>query len=486
MVINIDDYVWRWQNEYIIYHMQHLQQNGDLDKAESVFEPIYNKAINRMQDDQSQSQIDSITYQMMMKGQQVAPAVELFSQLENGKILDDLMDQIANSINSGIEAEYAATPSLGTFDQVLQQVQDQKEWFLTGNKMEASQIDKFFNSLLTAMRQATGGKLDRRIFEALTGLGQSLTGDSNYKVSSKWFGQVVGLSQEDLNMTDEILALLNKAVGQFNNGTLTKSSFNSIINNIFQRIIGERISQRLLQKGLQRAASEIDQIVVGSIKEGKNIKVSINDDTPFTLGGTKSNSKVDIFNSDAFQVSVTENDDSFNIEIGANTQVKWHSSKDSRIQLVGGASLGDCLSLMDGPAKYLSYNLIAHRWAGAEFAEVYSKMRATIAASFFNSWLSGDTSITNSQINKVQFLMINGKVYSVMRIIRNICNELASNEKWDSPFKMSIAKITGNKWLGEGPNRELAIQRSQATKEIINKLTISATLNSKILEKYAY
>ena len=90
--------------------------------------------------------------------------------------------------------------------------------------------------------------------------------------------------------------------------------------------------------------------------------------------------------------------------------------------------------------------------------------------------------------------MVNGKVYSIMRIIGNICNELAERESWsksaDMPFNMHIPGKDINKWETtneiEGPSRLLEGKRSKAVNDVINKLTISASLNANILKKYAY
>ena len=125
--------------------------------------------------------------------------------------------------------------------------------------------------------------------------------------------------------------------------------------------------------------------------------------------------------------------------------------------------------------------------AESGIAEGYKLLRANIAASFFSEWLTGSGKNIKGNIDKAQFLMINGKVYSVMSIINNICDAMMKGH--NTAVGISISGIEGlkasnSKWLpNEGaPNSTAyAILRSEMVNVALNAVTISATFNSKYL-----
>jgi hypothetical protein len=89
-------------------------------------------------------------------------------------------------------------------------------------------------------------------------------------------------------------------------------------------------------------------------------------------------------------------------------------------------------------------------------------------------------------------MVINGHVYSILRIIKNICNEYAQLNAFDESANMPVKlhfKGVSNNWVNEtteAPNMVDAIKRSQMIKETIDKFTLAASFDYSILAKYAY
>ena len=129
--------------------------------------------------------------------------------------------------------------------------------------------------------------------------------------------------------------------------------------------------------------------------------------------------------------------------------------------------------------------MIAHRFTGSDFEESFNNIRASVAASFFNEWVSSG-GLASSKGHLGQLLIVNGKVFSIQRIINNICDDIVRNSGHEI-VSIGGENSTGNKWYGNtGPNVLDALTRSNIVNEVISKLTISATLNNNILSKYAY
>jgi hypothetical protein len=78
--------------------------------------------------------------------------------------------------------------------------------------------------------------------------------------------------------------------------------------------------------------------------------------------------------------------------------------------------------------------------------EAYRNVRAATAASFFNDWISGSGGIISGSgsLDSVQYLMVNGTLYSINTILAKICESInndnlgADSESADMPFNMSV------------------------------------------------
>lgn len=501
MIINIRDYVDRWMNDYIVYHSSHLVAYGDLDRAGIYFNLKYQEAIDKMGDDALAGQMKIIQATMQSQSKKAAKGLQVLDGLQSGGLLESTMDEIAKGINEGIDLYYEQV-GFENYESIIQQAKGFSSSLSKGT-MSISQINQFFDLLLKGVEQA--GRFDMQLLDGLSDIGKLLSGTSSFQIDQSWRRKatVKRLNKDDIDMANQILQYLTSAVDKFNanSGTLNAQSFSQTINNIFSMTIGEKLSKELLAKGIATGVNHVDSILNEMTKKPiGNGKLTWKDKGRFTSGSRRQDvqnrtSKVNIFNQKAFTLSVSEKGQVYDIEIGTNTSAKWNKGVDqsNEINMVAGTALGSYFK-SGTTDRYLAYNIISHRYNGEEFNDVYRSLRASTAATFFNEWMTGTgASIKGSKmyVNKAQFLMINGRVYSVMRIIRNICQELSRNNSWDQsvnmPFKMNIQRKDVNKWQGNrGPNIEDAIKRSQLVNAVMNKLTISASLNSNILTKYAY
>lgn len=506
MIIDIKDYTERWLNDYIVYHYGHFATDyGDLSKADAYFTQKFKDAMDDLNETALTDQMDAIQNNMKSLAPEAAQALNLYNSVSDGTALESAMEQIANAVNEGVSLAYnnnSVNPS--NYEQILQSAESYKGMLSNGTPGVA-QVNEFFNLILEAMTMA--GKIDTSFLTGLTNIGQELVGENaTFSLDPQWSNRTVKtVTKRDLEACTKVLQYLQNALTRFNEasyqsggvtinkqkGTLSAASFGGTIANIFNRQIGERLSRTILAKGISAAMkdpnSQLQQLVQsGELKLGTG---------RFTLGGDRRDvanrsSKVDIFNQNAFQLSLVENGQTYEIQIGMNTSVKWYGGlkQNAQIHLIAGSPLGSYFQ-SGTEEHYLAYNVIAHRASPGDYAKVFRTVKAATAATFFNQWISGTgASIRKSTayINKVQYLMVNGKIYSVMRIIRNICNEIARTNNWNSAFNMSIERKDSNKWIGQGPDKELAMKRSQLVNGVMDKLTIGATLNSNILLRYAY
>lgn len=501
MIINVRDYVDRWMNDYIVYHSNHLINYGDIDRAGLYFNLKYQEAIDKMGDDALAGQMKIIQATMQSQGRKAAKGLQVLDSLQSGTLLESTMDEIARGINEGIDLYYQQV-GFENYESIIQQAKGFNKSLSKGS-MSVTQINQFFDLLLKGVEQA--GKFNIQLLDGLSDIGKQLSKTSNFQIDQGWKRKATAqqLTKDDIDMANKILQYLTTAVDKFNanSGILSSQSFSSTINNIFSTVIGEKLSKELLAKGIAAGINHTDSVLDQMTKKSiGNGKLTWRDKGRFNLGGHRQDvqnrtSKVNIFNQKAFNLSVSEHGQVYDIEIGTNTSVRWQKglNENSEIHMVAGTALGNYFK-SGTTDRYLAYNIIAHRWSGDEFSDVYRSLRASTAATFFNEWMTGTgSSIKGSKmyVNKVQFLMINGRIYPVMRIIKNICQELSRNNSWEEsanmPFNMKIQRKDANKWQGNnGPNIEDAMKRSQLVNAVMNKLTISASLNGNILTKYAY
>lgn len=480
MDVNIYDYVQRWSLNYIVYHSSHLREYGDVESANILFSGQYQEAMSKMKTAGIETQIVSIQEQMRSKGPVAASGLRVLSDLQIGTLLDSTLDQIAAGINEGIELA-GGQVNFENYNTILQQAGNFNN-LLANGAPDIKRVNDFFRLLIQALMKAN--MINVNVLDALAQIGRSLIGTS-FQIDNSQQHYVMSIEDGDINVAKEVIDSLSRAVSRLNEGgSVNSRSFANTISYIFRKVIGNQISQAIVAEGISIGINTADSILDTAIKQSGG-KLKWVDRGQNTTSDNGSRGAVKVFNNDVFNLSVTKGNQVFNIEISANVNAKWQNKKKSanRIQVFSNMNVGDYFS--GQPEKYLAYNMIAHRFTGSDFEESFNNIRASVAASFFNEWVSSG-GLASSKGHPGQLLIVNGKVFSIQRIINNICDDIVRNSGHEI-VSIGGENSTGNKWYGNtGPNVLDALTRSNIVNEVISKLTISATLNNNILSKYAY
>lgn len=479
MEVNIYDYVQRWAINYIVYHSSHLRDYGDADKANSLFSAQYQEAMSKLRTAGVEVNISSIQAQMQSQTSAAAKGLRILSDLEVGTLLDSTLDEIAAGINEGIELA-GQTVGFQNYNTIIQDASGFSNLLVSG-QADVQRVNEFFRLIIDGLLQANA--IDINILDALTQIGRQLVG-TGFQINQTQQNAVVAASDVDIQTAQKVIDSLNRAVQRLGSeGFVNSRSFANTISYIFRQVIGNRISQLIVAEGINIGINTTDSILNNFVAQSNGKFQWVNKGQDTTVSSTKGT--VNIFNNDAFNLRVTKSGQTFDIEIGTNINARWQNKRQiqNRIQVSANMNVGNYFS--GQPEKYLAYNMIAHRATGADFEEAFNNIRATIAASFFNEWVQqGEFSSTRGHIG--QFLIVNGRVFSIQRIVNNICNDIIRNNAHDV-ISIGGDSAIGNKWQGNsGPNILDAITRSNIVNGVISKMVIAATLNNNILTKYAY
>lgn len=479
MEVNIYDYVQRWAINYIVYHSSHLRDYGDADEANSLFSAQYQEAMSKLRTAGVEVNISSIQAQMQSQASAAAKGLRILSDLEVGTLLDSTLDEIAAGINEGIELA-GQTVGFQNYNTIIQDASGFSNLLVSG-QVDVQRVNEFFRLIIDGLLQANA--IDINILDVLTQIGRQLVG-TGFQINQTQQNAVVAASDVDIQTAQKVIDSLNRAVQRLGSeGFVNSRSFANTISYIFRQVIGNRISQLIVAEGINIGINTTDSILNNFVAQSNGKFQWVNKGQDTTVSSTKGT--VNIFNNDAFNLRVTKSGQTFDIEIGTNINARWQNKRQvqNRIQVSANMNVGNYFS--GQPEKYLAYNMIAHRATGADFEEAFNNIRATIAASFFNEWVQqGEFSSTRGHIG--QFLIVNGRVFSIQRIVNNICNDIIRNNAHDV-ISIGGDSAIGNKWQGNsGPNILDAITRSNIVNGVISKMVIAATLNNNILTKYAY
>ena len=479
MEVNIYDYVQRWAINYIVYHSSHLRDYGDADEANSLFSAQYQEAMSKLRTAGVEVNISSIQAQMQSQTSAAAKGLRILNDLEVGTLLDSTLDEIAAGINEGIELA-GQTVGFQNYNTIIQDASRFSNLLVSG-QADIQRVNEFFRLIIDGLLQANA--IDINILDALTQIGRQLVG-TGFQINQTQQNAVVAASDVDIQTAQKVIGSLNRAVQKLGSeGFVNSRSFANTISYIFRQVIGNRIRQLIVAEGINIGINTTDSILNNFVAQSNGKFQWVNKGQDTTVSGTKGT--VNIFNNDVFNLRVTKSGQTFDIEIGTNINARWQNKRQvqNRIQVSANMNVGNYFS--GQPEKYLAYNMIAHRATGADFEEAFNNIRATIAASFFNEWVQqGEFSSTRGHIG--QFLIVNGRVFSIQRIVNNICNDIIRNNAHDV-ISIGGDSAIGNKWQGNsGPNILDAITRSNIVNGVISKMVIAATLNNNILTKYAY
>lgn len=474
MYIDIYDYFDRWMITYIVYHSSHLREYGDVGNAIGRFNGNFLREISDIGRHTQQNQIDAIKSMMSSQSPSAAGALKIVDRLQNGSLLTEILDGIAEAINGGIDAAGGAV-DFDNYNQIIEQSKSFSQ--MLAGEPQVQQINDFFNLLIDALNRAQW--LNPAVLDALSGIGQQLVGTS-FAIDSKWSTIAQGVTSREIGEAKKVIDALNRAAQKMQeNGAVNARSFANTITYIFSSIIGDQISKIIVANGIALANEEIEDEIDKAIKKSNG-----------KLTRTTSKSKkytniinINLFNREILQLKVRGNaHQEYNIEIANSSDLAWYKKKGSNpINVHREVSLQDYFA--DQEEKYLAYNMIAHRYTGPDFEEAFENIQMSVAASFFNEWLKGGQIQTITK--NLQFVVVKGKIYPIARIIENICWSLLRN-KSSSAFQMNIETNKINKWQGDRPNWDYAVKRSDMVNEIMNTFIIAGTLNSNILTQYAY
>lgn len=485
MPINID------VDAYVHYYLQDFQINGGFLQSEAYFLNKFNVAVSKMKADAFENQLTALMNANRDIDQQtLREAMSLGTELSEGTLLEETLNSLAESINNSIEKAYNGTDITQLMVGLGQKLHSFNDLFSKGIP-EIHRLNKFFETLVEVFNQLNG-YYSKKLLRILKQFGIDIMGKNVSFGQDVWSNakNVDILSKDELIQLSKIQEYLTNAANAFkkNNNQLSTRSFSSTINNIFSTILGEGW-----------AVSTLSSIVSNSLNEFENALAAIpNMCSEVSPGGTGKDiqgtvSKVDVFSNDAFSMSLEQYGYNLKINIGSNLSVKTYSTykESTNIHIVSGSPLGKYISQMPIIGQYYTYNTIVHN-DEAGSANAFRTLRAAYAATFFNEWLSGSGQMMEGglNINTAQFLMVNGRVYSIMSIVRNVCNKLLGIDDFESanmPIHLHISKIN-NAWSAnqsKGPNWVDARIRSEAVKAVINQLIISVDFNAGILFELA-
>lgn len=464
MDIYIDDYV-----DYILYHPEHVDAVGYPDEVMDEATTRFNNIMRQITSNGLADYYNSIISSTRAKSGNAAASLNVLSSLTSGTTLDDILNQIAQSINQGIETAARQVTNL-SYDQIQNQARSFSKAMNSGS-MSPQAVNEFFDLIIQGMGLAA--QIDATTLDQLTNIGQNLTNNPDFAIPREWYNRVtvVELSPQDAQVAERVITYLDNAANKLRHGgRLSPSSFAATITNIFSQALRQPLSQNLLAKGIQSGLADIEQTMSNYAARDTNMTLQFTPISKPTSAGRNQR----LFNSNTFDITVTEGDQSFNIDLSVNSNVKWirGASVDPKanfLERASGAPLSPYLDVRGA-------NILTHRLS---FDAEWNALQASTAASFFM-----DTFSNNATLN-AQFIMFNDRVYPVLTIIRRICEELLSSGR-SRAFSISGIGGVQNQWRGQQgrPNAYLAQARSNAINKVINTLTIATTLNSNILAQY--
>lgn len=477
MIIDVAPYI----DLYIHYSSANAAQEAV--SANTIFTQRYEEGLAALPGQAIQAQADAIVAGMQANGRGVASALDIANALENGNLLENTLDRIAGQINSYLDQEFANAD----FGAVMSNVTNLRGMLANG-PASAQDVQAFFDNLyagLSMLRQY--GAVDANLIAQLSNVASRLSGGS-YSLSQDWNGLVI--SGGDTQIASRIARYLTNAANRLSkNGSVSANSFGGTIANAFNTAIGEPLSRIMVQQSLDNIVVETDGVFDGAIsRSGGQLRWSGGTVSEAGQRRTTANrvAKVDLVSGGVFELSGEVNGQDLNIEIASNVSVKWGGGTRETIQIVNSTNLSQLLG-EDTDARRAAYNMIVHRSA---YPEAFSAVQAGVSISFFNNWLTGSGLAfrNGAGIDRAQFIMYNGRLYSVMTIIRNICDELSrQGTDREGVMNLRIGSVE-NKWQGEegAKNVPMALRRSRLTQAVIEKLRVSCSLNSNMLSAYAH
>lgn len=472
--------------EYVIYSSEDYQTlSGQFAKRINSAAKIGSEAVSNAR----AAQINAMMQNMRKKGPLAKQALQAWEELARGEGLDMIMSGIASTLTNKIDqvAMNTLAGGEGSFQGAMRGAYNLAGVF-SGKTVEAEKLDMFFNEVVKGVSIMTGGQVPIELFEALSGIGSSFTGGS-YSYSGK--GVIGPISEEHMRTVERVIHYLSNAAEKHaKEGGVSAQSIRGTLNNIFGSSLGEGVARTVLGNAMPNIEGEIFDIAQRAIAGSKNITLqSINLGKDFqTIGTLQSDKggtgKVDILNSEGLTLTLGINGSVVDLVLSTNASVKWVKGSEA-LGLVSNVSLGSRTfgSIMNSGAlgaaisnRGIAYNVLAHEGEGGSNFE---NLRKSIAASFFNEWLmgSGGTLAGVGVADKNQLFFVNGKVYSMLDMVKRAYQEdMSQNGRYGS-FSLNMPSVANN-WQGSDVNNwRSAFQRSRIVKDLINGYTMRMTVH---------
>lgn len=319
-------------------------------------------------------------------------------------------------------------------------------------------------------------------------------------------GIVKGIDKKDsptpMQQVMNLLANIPEVMARSEKGNLTYSGrqMTGSLNSIFDTTIGE-----FLAAMFSDIALEVDKEITTALS--KNTKTTGQERVKSLTGSGKMvDAKIDVSTNGVADISLKcaqEGELSYKISGSINSSVKWYTSKGAKIpEHISIQNISSYTSLLKqifiGPyANYAIYNTLAfNNYNNAARESNFRIMRSATIARYLNYFIAGTGQATSNskKIDTAMFMLINGKFYPIFSILVAYMNE-ASKEKniltygsgsaeKDNLIYINLSTVK-NDWIGSKnkPSWEEALQRSRATKAVIDKFAINVSLNTKNLEQ---
>lgn len=468
------------EQAYIMYREGDYKYLASKTGIDTQMQKIFNSKIQALNKKSLNTQLDALSYNA-----KAGDAVEVINALSNGSMLENILSQLARGITDSIDRNFSAQP----YNAILAKASNYSS-ILEKGQASGQKLDSFLQLIVEAVAYMNKGTVPIDLLNALTDFGKRVGGQS---FSFNKPNKINIYDGKEIESVKQVISLLDSAATQFekNGCKLSKASFQQVITNIFSTSIGEELGLNMVATVLTNIDSELEKVL-------QELGVQINN-TSFARNTSISNptGKVDIINSNAFTFSVTlQNGQEITIELGSNISEKWYQdiakNRSTSIHLVSKSTFGQILKDFDRDIGNIMRNIMAHRW---DSEPLYEGMRSVIAASFIDEWLMGKGTKIQGGVDTAQFLLVNGKVYSVLEIIRKV---FAQNMQYavartglpSLSIGGQIALPQAKQWQPR-ESKDIdewapAFRRSDPLKELIDALTISCSFNSKMLEKYLH
>lgn len=457
---------------YVNYYLKNFQERfGGLSRANKFFAEKFEQAKANMHDQALEDQLSTIA----QRNKNIEDVRELLMTIDNinqGTLLEKSLDAIADALDKSVSKAYNELD----INNLISKAYNYNTILENGNA-DVQRLQEFFKIITQSLDCING--YTQGFVTFLEKIGNELTG-TNFVLQNP---KPRLLDKNELQEMNQVQTYLQNLAHSFKkNGTVNQSSFNGTLANIFGKSIGESLAKNALSSVVISAIgdmeSELRQIPGLTVQEGTfNISGIDRDIANRTF-------KADIVNTDSFILEVSGAGQDYQISLDSNFTVKQYARTNANIHLVSRTTLGDLIPRDSIAGQNYAYNILAHGdKAGAN--DVIQQFRQAYSATFFNEWISGSglTASSGDSINRAQFLMVNGRVYSIMSIIRKVCDNYMQNQ---SPVKMYLTDIK-NAWISNKsnrPNMDDAIDRSNMVIQSINAIKIAAELNANILSSF--